>query len=348
VAALRSVPAVTPRPGAPAVSALRGAAFVGVVMLPFGALLLTADAAFAALASDIPRPGAMSIPLRVVLFVLVLTGSLGLGLAREQSLTQPARPRRALAPIEWILPLSALVVLFLAFVAVQVTVLFGGRDHVLQTTGLTYAEYARAGYWQLLAAAVLTLAVIAFTLLLAEAPLRRHRLILRALLASICTLTIVLLVSALHRLDLYENAFGLTRLRITAEAFAWALAGLFTLVLVAGILPIVRRNFARVTVGGAAIGLLAFSLSNPDARVARHNIERWERTGRLDISYLQSLSSDAAPSIAKLPPSLRREALRPLTSRLASKDGWGSANLSRRRARHVLASLNAGTAGDRG
>jgi hypothetical protein len=338
VLALRAAPAVVPRPPATVVPVARGVALVGVVMLPFAALLVSADAAFAALAGDLPLPSLSALPFRGVLFVAVLGGSLGLGLVRSPSHAQLTFGLpRALSPIEWILPLSALVALFLAFVTVQVTVLFGGRDHVLQTAGLSYAEYARSGYWQLLAAAILTLAVIAAAVVLADTPQRKHRITLNGLLAAVCSLTMVVLASALHRLAMYEGAFGLTRLRLGAEAFAWGLAGLFALIVVAGVLPLIR-HFARIALAAAAGGLLAFSLSNPDGTIARHNIDRWKKTGRLDVSYLQTLSADAAPSIAALPPGLRGEALRPLATRLAAGDGWASFNVSRRRARGLLAS----------
>ncbi|CAN5694417.1 hypothetical protein BH18ACT13_BH18ACT13_11700 [soil metagenome] len=100
--------------------------------------------------------------------------------------------------------------LFLVFVVVQVTVLFGGHDHVLETAGLAYAEYARQGFWQLIVAAVLTLAVIAAAARVAQPHHAAEKTLLRALLGTLCVLTIVIVASALHRLDLYEEAFGLT------------------------------------------------------------------------------------------------------------------------------------------
>ena len=249
------MPEITPRPNAAVVPVARGIGLVGIVTVPFAALLISADAAFAAIADGIPFPATDLWPARGVVFVVVLAGALGLGLVRREQFRQLSLERsRALRPIEWMLPLGALVALFVAFVGVQVTVLFGGRDHVLRTTGLTYAEYARSGYWQLLATAVLTLAVIAAALRLADTPRRSHRVILRALLAALCGLTLVLLASALHRLDLYESAFGLTRLRLTAEAFAWGLAGFFALIVLAGVVPTVRRNFARTAIAATAVG----------------------------------------------------------------------------------------------
>jgi hypothetical protein len=205
-------------------------------------------------------------------------------------------PKRRLRPWEWVIPLALLNALFLAFVAVQLAVLFGGHEHVLKTTGLTYAEYARSGFWQLLGAAGLTLFVIGAAVLVAETPRRSQRLLLRAVLGLLGALTIVVLVSALRRLLLYEDAFGLTRLRLLAEAVALWLGGLFALVGAAGLVPFVRRHLSRIAVAGTGAALLAFSLADPDRLVAAHNVARWQNSGRLDVPYLQELGADAAPS----------------------------------------------------
>ena len=75
------------------------------------------------------------------------------GSAWRRGSEEPSEPRalRRLSRAEWVIPLALLDALFLAFVIVQLAVLFGGHDRVLRTTGLTYAEYARSGFWQLLA-----------------------------------------------------------------------------------------------------------------------------------------------------------------------------------------------------
>jgi hypothetical protein len=87
-----------------------------------------------------------------------------------------------------------------------------------RTSGLTYAEYARQGFWQLLAAAALALVVVKGATVLAGPRTPAERLLLRALLGLLCVLTIVIVASSFHRLRLYESAFGLTRLRLAAEA----------------------------------------------------------------------------------------------------------------------------------
>jgi hypothetical protein len=231
-------------------------------------------------------------------------------------------------------PLAFLNVLFLAFVLVQLAVLFGVRDRVLRTAGLTYAEYARQGFWQLLAVAALTLGVIGAAALVADAPRREHRLLLRALCGALCALTVVVLASTVQRLLLYEDAFGLTRLRLFVTAFALWLGGLFALLVLAGIVGAVRRRLAPVVVAGTALALLGFSLASPDRLIAERNVERWRETGRLDERYLIRLSADAVPALVELPAEL--EVLADLEAALADEEPWSSFNFSRRRARGLL------------
>jgi hypothetical protein len=323
-------------PGAPPV--VRGVVLGGVLLTPFAALFLTADAAFAELAQGVPLPSAAALPGRTLAFAVVLLVAAGLALSacRPLRASVPRVPRR-LTPWEWGIPLVVLDALFLAFVVVQLAVLFGGNEHVLRTAGLTYAEYARQGFWQLLAAAALTFAVVGAAAVVADAPRRSERFILRLLLGILCLLTIVVVVSALRRLLLYEEAFGLTRLRLLAEAVALWFGALFALVVAAGLSVHVRRQLPRIAIAGTAVALLTFSFVNPDGLIAERNVERWRDTGRLDVAYLQTLSTDAAPALADLPPPLRRRALASLAERLGEGEPWSSFNLSRVRARRQLA-----------
>jgi hypothetical protein len=179
-------------------------------------------------------------------------------------------------------PLIALVTLFAAFVALQLAALYAGHDYVLRTADLTYAEYAREGFAQLLVAAALTLAVIAAA--------ARWATVSRLLLGALCVLTLVVLASALTRLGLYMHAYGFTRLRLTAEAVILWLGALFVLVLIAG----GRGWMPRATVALSAAAMLAFAISNPDRRVAEQNLKR---EGPVDERVLRELSADAAPAL---------------------------------------------------
>ena len=267
---------------------------------------------------------------------MVLASGVGLGLA----VRRPAEWRgyavaHRLSFPEWAIPLGLLVALFLTFVLVQLTVLFGGHDRVLRTSGLTYAEYARSGFWQLLAASALTFVVIKGSAVLAAPRNGRELFVQRALLAALGLLTLVVLASALHRLRLYEEAYGLTRARLLAETVIVWLGALLVLVVAA---TCTRRRFGWVAVLGSAAALLAFSLSNPDLRVAERNVARWQETGKLDIEYVSGLSADAVPALVTLPDALAEWATEATGRRLAAGDPWSSANRSRAEARRLLSS----------
>jgi hypothetical protein len=341
---LSELPSVAPRGAGRLTPAFRGVFLGGFLVVPFAALFLAADAAFAELGGRIPLPGE-SMPVRVATFALVLLAALGLALAarRPPDRAQPVELRR-LALVEWAIPLGLLVALFAAFVAVQLAVLFGGHDHVLETAGLTYAEYAREGFWELLLAGGLTLTVVAAAVRVAGTPRRRHAILLKALLGALCALTLVVLASALHRLQLYEDAYGLTRLRLTAEAVALWLGGAFVLVVVAGVVRAVHARLADLAAAGSAVALIAFSLVNPDGLIAKRNIEHWHETGRVDVGYLSELSADAVPELTRLPQPLRAGALLALSEELAEDEPWSSANLGRARARDALRALPRSTA----
>ena len=312
------------------------AAGIGVLLLSvFVPLFATADAAFAHILDAVVPQEAVDRPLARVgvwLAVVVLGGALLQagrdGPARAGS---PGRPR--LTRIEWALPLSALVALFAAFVALQIATLYGGHDHVLRTAGLTYAEYAHEGFAQLMAAAALTLLVIA-----AAARWARDEPLLRVLLAALCALTLVILASALTRLNLYEEAYGFTPLRLAADAAILWLGGLFVLVLAAGAARRARW-LPRAVVALSAAGMLAFAVSDPDRRIAEHNVDRFERTGRIDAIALERLSADAAPALMRLPAHLRSCTTAPIRRELATPDGLAGLNAGRARARRVLHTL---------
>ena len=331
----------------------KGLALGGLLLLVFGTLFVSADEAFAQLADRVlvtPDVSLGLLPLRLIVagvvtvFAAALASfapALGVGRGGPLGLTADIRAkvgggnRRYLGRTEWITALAMLDVLFALFVAVQITVLFGGREHVLETSGLTYAQYARSGFFQLVAVAGLTLLVLGFFARYAQRIRERDRLILQLLGGALVILTLIVLASALKRLALYEEVFGFTRLRIAVHASIFWLMGMFCMVSVAGL-----RGRARWLPRGvvilSSIALLMFTVIRPDALIAERNVERFDRTGKIDVSYLAGLSPDAVPVLARLPEPERSCALVGLRQELAEPDSVWALNFSRDTAREVL------------
>ncbi|MFK0259369.1 DUF4173 domain-containing protein [Streptomyces sp. NPDC090445] len=311
-----------------------------LLLLVFGALFASADAAFADLLGRlVPDVSVGDGPLR---FLLFLVGAV-LALAVARTAAAPHRwdrvktkPGKARSRVEWMLPLIVLNLLFAGFNAVQLAVLFGGHDKVLQSTGLTYAEYARQGFWQLLWATVFVLAVIALALRWAPRGGTGDRRLVRSVLGTLCLLTLVVVASAVRRMDLYVDAYGLTRLRLSVVTMELWLGLVIVLLMAAGVAG--GRWLARAVVGSAAATVLAFGLASPDGIIADNNVTRYQQDDKIDLAYLRGLSADAAPYLDRLPEPRRSCALMGIEADLRSAGAapWYATSLGEHRARQIL------------
>ncbi|GAA5026258.1 DUF4153 domain-containing protein [Streptomyces siamensis] len=318
---------------------LRALVVTAVLLLVFGALFAGADAAFADLLGDLmPDASVSGGPWRLVLLAFGVVGAL----AAAHTAAAPVQWDRVQVPagrprgrVEWALPLVVLTALFAAFNAVQLAVLFGGYEAVLKKTGQTYSEYARQGFWQLLLVTLLTLLVVVFALRWAPRGDARDWTLVRGVLGTLCALAIVVVASAVRRMDMYVEAYGLTRLRVSVLAVEMWLGVVIVLIMAAGVWG--ARWLPRAVAASAAVGVLAFGLVSPDGLIAERNVQRYEETGKFDLDYAGSLSADAVPALDKLKEPLRSCALRPIANDLGeSDDPWYATSWGEARARDIL------------
>jgi hypothetical protein len=224
---------------------------------------------------------------------------------------------------------------FAAFVAIQFRYLFGGAGRVESSSTLTYAQYARRGFFELVAVAALVLPVI----LISEWLLARGRPGLRrlhtGLAGALVALVFVVIVSALERMRIYQAAYGLTELRLyTTALIAW-LALLFAWA-VATVLAGRRDRFAfGALVSGLAV-LVALNALNPDSLIVRRNAAA-DRA--FDADYALGLSADAVPALRDvlddLPAAQRCVVAGRLAAREVQDGDWRSWNWGRAEARRA-------------
>jgi hypothetical protein len=346
----------------------RGALLAAPVLLVFGVLLASADRTFARVIERLtawelgPLAGHAVATLGLAWLAGGYLYAALLAPARADAAGSVARGAQALAARlrvgarEVCVALALVDALLLAFAALQLGWLFGG-SRALALAGVTVAEYARRGFFELLAVAALALPLLLVATArvggdgeaVGHAPaarrLRRH---FRLAAGALVALVLVLLVSALDRMRLYRDVFGLTEARLYATAFlvwlgvvcAWAGATL---------LRGRPAHFALGTVASAWVAVLALDALDPDARIVRTNVARAEAGRAFDVGYVTRLSADAVPALvdAALPLVVRRgdqaercalaHALRRARAQADAGHDWRTANVARARAARGVA-----------
>jgi uncharacterized protein DUF4153 len=335
-------PRATRRGGA----VIRGLALAAPLLVILGLLLASADAVFAGFFRLDVNLDPVSLAAHAAALLIGGWGMAGLlRVASARPLAPiPAVPWR-LGGVETMIVLGSLCALFGAFAGAQVVALSAGGRHVIETAGLTYAEYGRTGFFQLLAAAAITL--VSLMALRAVAAVERPAAgrWFRGLSLAAIALTEVIVIVAVRRLDLYERVFGLTMLRLYSKTFAVWIGVVFALLSlsVAGVAARRRWFLSAAAATGLAL-LLALDMVNPEAVVVRHNVAHAERSGRFDPAYLAELSDDAVPTLVGALPRLDQAARADVVSRLCPPQpdpwkGWAAYNDARREARRSLISL---------
>lgn len=286
--------------------AWRGVAIAVPVLLVLNGLLVTADPIYARLVGQVVDVDYAALVGHLALASVIAWTAAGvLRTALLDSGALAAVKMREAKAADVLLPLALVDVLFVAFLLVQLRTLVGGAEYVRATAGLSFAEYARRGFFELLWVAGLTLPL----LLAADAlaPVDHHtRRRLRALTTGAVTLLAGILASAAGRMWLYLQEYGLTELRLYASA-----AMLWLATVLAWFAMTVLRGRRERFVGGALVAAFAtwgaLAVSGPDAMIVRTNVARMARGERFDHAYLTALSADAAPALAAALPRLPEE-----------------------------------------
>ena len=332
--------------------ALRGALIGIPVAIVFAALFADADPLFARGRSAIADLfSSVDVLPRVAFFAVMTLGVMGAyafaasdearsasqardAATRERTVTAIGPERTIVlactAAVSWLF-----VILQIAYLAVDAPARSG--------SGVTYAEYAHRGFGQL--SVVATMAVLLVVEALGRgrgvhAP-QRLRTAAFALVAAVSGV----LVSAFHRVTLYEDVYGFTTARVHAQAYMLVVLVVLVLCAVEVARGFDAARLARGTMITALVAIATVLFWNDHAWVARQDVARFAGTKRLDVSYLaRRLAPDAYPalleSLPALPPDQRQALASALWPRAACElrggTRWFEWNLARANARTAL------------
>ena len=257
------------------------------ILLIAAGLLSSADAVFRKMTVDFMnwiRPGnVFNVVIRVT-FLFFTSYALTSYLCKR-IIPEEVKDRRKGEPVLAITIMSLLSLLYLLFSGIQIFGLFLGKMQLPE--GYTYAQYAREGFFQLLAVSILNLILVLVCL-----SFFRESKVLKVIMTIMSLCTFIMIASSVMRMIIYIRYYYLTFLRIFV---LWMLTVLFVM-FIGVLINIYRESFPLFRYGVVMVTVLylALSFSHPDYIIARVNIAN---APGADFSYLSDLSADAAPVI---------------------------------------------------
>lgn len=307
-------------------------------------LLSSADSQFASLVTSIPKSLLNLQSDYIWSFMKICFLSIGfycyLKVAGKRTVVIDVKSKEKKSNWDQVIVTTILIflnVVYLLFTIVQFQYFFSGT----LAEGVSYAEYARRGFFELILVTLINYGILLGTVTFVKNDKNRF---IKLLLTLMISFSGIMLVSAFLRLTMYEQAYGFTYLRILAHSFMVYLAVVFafTLVKVWAEQLVLIRFYLIITL----LFYVGVNLIGIDQIIVNENIERYKQTGKIDINYLEGLSYSTTDDLVELYqidpniPGLKHLLLQKNNELLQQKDAWQSLNLSEQEAKTALATID--------
>ena len=200
------------------------------------------------------------------------------------------------------------------------------------SSNINYAEYARSGFFQLLFISILNLAIV-FISKRSEEDTKYNK------VSSIVMvfLTLIIIISSFLRMNMYESVYGYTLLRLLVYI------SLITeiILLIPTIIYIIKPE-TKILSYYMVIIISVYTITSLlpiNYVIAKRNISKYYKDGKIDIKYLENYSSDNIGLLVNLKDNVKDEEIKNnlnkyftrYSSRLRIK-GFQDYNLSRDKA----------------
>lgn len=219
----------------------------------------------------------LSLPLGCYLFGLIYgtANKRGTGfISREKLLTGCGK--LAIVPtVSIYTALTGLCLLYMLFIYLQGNYFINAVRGMLPE-GFTYSEFARRGFFELLELCLLNAAILIGVELFCK---KKNR-IIKGYRILVSALTLFLIGTAMTKMLLYIEAYGLTPLRVIPSVFMIYLAFLFLLLIVS---QFKKLPFVKIAVCVLALGFSLLAVSDMNGRIAEYNLSRYQAGSLLDF-----------------------------------------------------------------
>jgi len=190
-------------------------------------------------------------------------------------------------------PVAILNLIYLIFIGVMASYLFSALAGKLPNA-LTYAQYARHGFFELCGIAAINMCVLIFSYCFIKRNEKEYPRPLRILSSVLTALTILLGVVAMSKLLLYIGAYGLSRLRIYSLWFIILILFVCVILIIWHIRPF---NAGKPIVIVTVLLFLTLFYANTDGLIARYNVTQYEKgqLKKVDVEMMADMSDAVVP-----------------------------------------------------
>jgi hypothetical protein len=282
--------------------------FVAVILLIIVGSLLSYDDNFAAMLPDFDIDDIAEYITRLILTVPVAGMIYSVyasskanklsKLSSEENMLRSAEKMKFIPAMLVILPVCALLIMYVMFFVSQWAYYVGAFTHKLPEA-YSYAEYARKGFFELCAVAGINSALIIALSCFTKWEGKTGG-VLKALIVLLSAATLILIATAISKMALYIDAYDLTRDRLIATLILVFLTLAFIIVIL--FVFIKKMKALPIIIGVGLVMLLCFSLTNSDRLIAKYNVDSYlsGKHSSIDLEYLSGLEYNGVPELKRL------------------------------------------------
>ena len=203
--------------------------------------------------------------------------------------------------------LSAIAVCYLLYLFSQLAYFFSAFNGFLPNGNITYAQYARKGFFEMCAIAVINLTLVMASMLLSKKQEGKVCLGVKLLSTFIAVFTLIIIATAVSKMVLYINNYGMTVRRVTTSAFMMFLAVVFIALILR--IYINKINVVKVGLLTAGVVVIILGTANVNAVCAKYNYDAYksQELKVIDINAMYDLGDEGIPYVVKLACSKDRE-----------------------------------------
>ena len=242
--------------------------------------------------------------------------------------------------------LIILNIIYLIFSIIQITNLF------MQTSNnpyFDYSSYARQGFFQLMFVSFINFIILIIANINKQEKTKKQKIYNKIMSLLIVVFTIIIIISAFYRMNLYQETFGYTYLRIFVD-FVLITEGIISIPVIIKILGI-KIDILKTTIIIISFMYVILNYMNVEKFIATKNIDRYftnTETQNFDIDYLCDLGTDATPKMLELLTSKDEYIVKKVKKYLyqqkvvlnSEKTTWQESNISKNLAKEILNNLD--------